>query len=118
FQITNESLQAMTEAAKPGEPIGNIDREHRRVFDDAGYSKERQSTAGYSVGATFPPRGLPDYPPLLYADNPMIAEPGMTLFLHAVFSDEKTGSAMMLGHTIIITANGREVLTRLKPEYY
>ncbi|PXW55302.1 Xaa-Pro dipeptidase [Chelatococcus asaccharovorans] len=118
FEIANASLHAMTEAAMPGEPIGNIDREHRRVFDEAGYENERQPSAGYSVGATFPPKGLPDSPPLLYTGNPMIAQPGMTFFLHAVWSDPRTGSAMMLGHTIVITEDGREVLSKLVPEYY
>jgi Xaa-Pro dipeptidase len=117
FKIANASLEAMTAAAKPGKPIGDIDREHRRVFDEAGYAVQRQPTAGYSVGATFPPKGLPDAPPLLYVDNPMLAEPGMTFFLHAVFSDPGTGAAMMLGHTVLITETGNEVLSKLKCEY-
>ncbi|MDP0930060.1 Xaa-Pro peptidase family protein [Paracoccus onubensis] len=117
FQITRDSLDAMTAAARPGNPIGNIDREHRRVFDEHGYEKQRQPTAGYSVGATFPPKALPDAPPLLYADNPMIAEPGMTFFLHAVFSDQDTGDAMMLGHTILITETGHEILNKVPCDY-
>ncbi|MBI1773904.1 MAG: aminopeptidase P family protein [Proteobacteria bacterium] len=117
FELVREALDAMTAAARPGDPLGNIDREHRRIFDAAGYAAQRQWTAGYSLGATFPPRGLMDYPPLLYADNPTIARPGMVLFLHAVLTDERTESAMTLGHTVLITPSGREVLSRLQPEY-
>ena len=118
FTLVAEALEAMTAAARPGTPLGRIDQEHRRVFDAAGYTEQRQWTAGYSLGATFPPRGLMDYPPLLYADNPTPADPGMVLFLHAVLSDERSGSAMALGHTILITETGCEVLSGLKPEYH
>lgn len=117
FDLTKEALDAMTEAATPGKPLGLIDEEHRRIFDAAGYREQRQWTAGYSLGATFPPRGLMDYPPMLYAGNTMLAKPGMVFFLHAVISDERTESAMCLGHTILITPTGREVLSKLKMEY-
>ncbi|MEI4474200.1 M24 family metallopeptidase [Frigidibacter sp. MR17.24] len=117
FAVTHEPLDAMTLAARPDEPIGNIDREHRHVFDAHGYETQRRSTAGYSVGAAFPPKALPDAPPLLYADNLMIAEPGMTFFLHAVFSDADTGDAMMLGHTVLITETGKEILNKIACEY-
>ncbi|MDP3761189.1 MAG: Xaa-Pro peptidase family protein [Ramlibacter sp.] len=117
FGLVEEALAAMTAAARPGAPLGRIDQEHRRVFDDAGYREQRQWTAGYSLGATFPPRGVMDYPPMLYADNPMLAVPGMVFFLHAVISDEKNESAMALGHSILITDSGCEVLSKLKLEY-
>lgn len=117
FDLVKEALDAMTEAAAPGRPLGEIDQVHRRIFDAAGYREQRQWTAGYSLGATFPPRGLMDYPPMLYADNPTLARPGMIFFLHAVISDERAESAMTLGHTILITPTGREVLSKLVPAY-
>jgi Xaa-Pro dipeptidase len=117
FDVTRDALAAMTDAARPGEPVGRIDQAHRRIFDTAGYSHARLATCGYSLGATFPPRGLMDYPPLLYSDNPMPARPGMTLFLHAVLQDEPTASVMTLGHTILITENGAEILSKLPQEY-
>jgi len=117
FEVVSEALAAMTAAAKAGAPLGRIDQAHRRVLDAAGYREQRLATAGYSLGATFPPKGLMDYPPMLYADNPMLAIPGMVFFLHAVVTDEKTESAMALGHTILITDSGCEVLSRLKLEY-
>jgi len=116
FEVTKEALAAMTEAARPGEPVGRIDEAHRRVFDAAGYEEARLAACGYSVGATYPPRFM-DYPPLLYAGNPMPAAPGMVLFLHAILADAKTGNAMSLGHTIVVTQTGREVLSKLTPDY-
>ncbi len=116
FDVTCDALAAMTEAAKPGEPLGRIDEAHRRVFDAAGHEKHRLAACGYSVGATYPPRFM-DYPPLLYAGNPTPGKPGMVLFLHAVLADPTTNSAMSLGHTIVLTETGREVLSRLVPVY-
>jgi Xaa-Pro dipeptidase len=47
----------------------------------------------------------------------MPAAPGMTLFLHAILIDAPKNLAMSLGHTIVITESGREVLSKLTPEY-
>ena len=118
FRTVNEALQAMTEVTRPGVPLGKIADEHRRIFEEAGFTGQRESGAGYSVGATFPPRGLPDTPPLIYAGNQMPAQPGMTLFLHAMYANEDTHAAMMLGYTVLVTPDGCEVLSKLVPEYH
>jgi Xaa-Pro dipeptidase len=116
FKITREAVAAMTEAARPGEPLGRIDEAHRRVYDGAGYSKHRLAACGYSLGATYRPSWM-DVPPMLYAGNPMVAKPGMVLFLHAICAMADLGLAMSIGHTIFITENGREVLSRLPQEF-
>jgi Xaa-Pro dipeptidase len=110
FDVSREALAAMTEAAKPGRPLGEIDEAHRRVYDAAGFQKYRFSACGYSLGATYRPLWM-DVPPMLYAGNPMLAQSGMVLFLHAMLSDTDTGTAMGLGHTILVTDSGREVLS-------
>ncbi|MCK6453471.1 MAG: Xaa-Pro peptidase family protein [Alphaproteobacteria bacterium] len=116
FEVTRDALQAMTEAAKPGRPLGEIDDAHRRVYDAAGYGKLRMAACGYSLGASYRPTWM-DVPPMLYSGNPMPARPGMVLFLHAILIDADKNLAMSAGHTIAITANGREALSRLAPEY-
>ncbi|WP_189434522.1 Xaa-Pro peptidase family protein [Mesorhizobium sp. M1E.F.Ca.ET.041.01.1.1] len=118
FRVTNDALQAITEAARPGRPIGKIDEAHRRVFDDAGYSAYRLSSAGYAVGATFPPKGLPDTPPFITADSTLIAEPGMTFFVHPMIMDTRVDGVMMLGYTLLITSTGCEVLSQLPIAYH
>lgn len=117
FVVTKEALQAITDAAKPGRPIGEMDKAHRGVFDAAGLSAFRLSSAGYAVGATFPPKGLPDTPPFITEDSTLIAEPGMTFFVHPMIMDTRTGAAMMLGYTLLITDKGSEVLSRLPVSY-
>jgi Xaa-Pro dipeptidase len=114
FEVTREALAAMTAAAAPGQPLGAIDAAHRRVYDAAGFGHARMGASGYSLGATFRPTWM-DVPPMLYAGNPLPAAPGMVLFLHAILADAGTGLAMTLGHTIVITDTGREVLSRLVP---
>jgi Xaa-Pro dipeptidase len=116
FDVTKAALAAMTDAARVGEPVGRIDEAHRRIYDGAGFAVSRMAACGYSVGATFPPRFM-DYPPLLYAGNPMPARPGMVLFLHAILADAQAGLAMSLGHTIVVTQHGAEVLSQLPLEY-
>lgn len=116
FEVTRDALAAMTEAAKPGRPVGEIDDAHRRVYDTAGYGDFRMSACGYSLGALYRPTWM-DVPPMLYSGNPLPAAPGMVLFLHAVLIDASKNLAMSLGHTITITDTGADVLSRLKPEY-
>ena len=116
FEATRDALAAMTEAARPGRPLGEIDDAHRRVFDAAGFGSTRLAACGYSLGATFRPSWM-DVPPMLYSGNPTPARPGMVLFLHAILVDAPRNLAMSLGHTILITETGADVLSRLTPEY-
>jgi Xaa-Pro dipeptidase len=116
FEITRDALAAMTQAARPGRPLGEIDRAHRRVYDQAGFGHARMAACGYSLGALYRPTWM-DVPPMLYADNPMPAAPGMVLFLHAILIDAGNNLAMSLGHTIIVNETGAEVLSRIEPRY-
>lgn len=116
FEVTRDALAAMTEAAKPGRPLGEIDDAHRRVYDAAGYGELRMAACGYSLGALYRPTWM-DVPPMLYSGNPMPAAPGMVLFLHAILIDAPKNLAMSLGHTIVLTDTGRETLSGLRPEY-
>ncbi len=116
FEVTRDALTAMTEAARPGRPLGEIDDAHRRVYDAAGFGASRMSACGYSLGALYRPTWM-DVPPMLYAGNPLPAAPGMVLFLHAILIDAERNLAMSLGHTIALTEHGAEVLSRLTPDY-
>jgi Xaa-Pro dipeptidase len=117
FEVTRDALAAMTAAAKPGRPIGEIDDAHRRVYDEAGYGHARMAACGYSLGALYRPTWM-DVPPMLYSGNPLPAVPGMVLFLHAILVDAPKNLAMSLGHTIVITDTGADVLSRLMPTYH
>lgn len=116
FEVVKDALTAMTEAAAPGRPLGEIDDAHRRVFDAAGHRQNRFSACGYSLGATYRPSWM-DVPPMLYSGNPTPARPGMVLFLHAMLPDAEKGLAMSAGHTLLITETDREVLSQLDLEF-
>jgi Xaa-Pro dipeptidase len=111
FDVTKEALCAMTEAARPGRPLGGIDDAHRRVYDAAGFGHARMAACGYSLGATYRPSWM-DVPPMLYSGNETPAEPGMVLFMHAILADADAMLAMSLGHTVVITDTGADVLSQ------
>ena len=116
FEVTKEAIAAMTEAAKPGRPMGEIDDAHRRAFDANGYGHARMAACGYSLGATYRPTWM-DVPPMLYSGNPLEMVPGMVLFLHAILIDAEKNLAMSLGHTLIVTDGDAEVLSALPQDY-
>ena len=115
YGATHEALTAMTEAARPGRTLGEIDEAHRRVYDKAGFGAQRMAACGYSLGATYRPSWM-DVPPMLYSGNETPAEVGMTLFLHAILIDAEEELVMSLGHTVEITNEGAAVLSALGQE--
>jgi Xaa-Pro dipeptidase len=109
FSAVREALEAMTGALSPGRPVGEVDDAHRRVLDAAGLGEHRFAACGYSLGTTFSPNWM-DWP-MLFSGNSVLAEPGMVFFLHCIVADSEKGVAMSLGHTCLVTENGREVLS-------
>jgi len=112
FKTARDTLHAMTESVKPGQPIGRIDEIHRTALDKAGFQKARFSACGYSLGATFRPTWM-DVPPMIYSGNPLPLQPGMTLFPHVMLGDMDEGVAAGVGWTILVTETGAEVLSQL-----
>ncbi len=115
FAIVRDTMQAMTGAIRAGVPLGAIDAEHRRVLDASPYGRDRYGACGYSLGATFAPTWM-DVPPMIYAGNPLVMEAGMVLFPHAMLGSVGTRRAVGLGHTVIVTETGCEILSRLPLE--
>ncbi|MCZ4352034.1 Xaa-Pro peptidase family protein [Roseovarius aestuarii] len=114
FAATRDAIAAMTDAARVGNTIGQIDDAHRATYDAAGFEKTRMSACGYSLGATYSPSWM-DVPPMLHSGNPTPIVPGMILFLHAILIDAPRNLAMSAGYTILTRADGQapEVLSRL-----
>lgn len=106
-----DALLACEAALKPGSTMGDVFAAHARVFDDAGLTAHRMNACGYCLGTTFAPNWM-DWP-MFHADNPVEIAPGMVFFLHMILMDSDSGTAMTLGRTSLVTANGSEVLSRL-----
>jgi Xaa-Pro dipeptidase len=115
FAVVRDTLEAMIGAIRPGAPLGAVDAEHRRVLDASPWRGDRYGACGYSLGATFAPTWM-DVPPMIYSGNPLPMQPGMVLFPHAMLGAVGERMAVGMGHTVIVTDTGCEVLSQIPPE--
>ncbi|MCP8937041.1 Xaa-Pro peptidase family protein [Alsobacter sp. SYSU M60028] len=107
-----EALLACEAALKPGATAGDVFDAHTRVFDAHGLASHRLNACGYSLGAKFTPSWMD--PPMFYASNPWVIEPGMVMFAHMILMDSETETAMCLGRTYLVTAEGALTLNAAK----
>lgn len=108
-KVAVDAWDAALGALKPGRPIGEVFDAYARVCDDAGMAAHRMNACGYSLGTTFQPNWM-DWP-MFYRGNPVVAEPGMVFFPHMILMDSESGTAMCPGQTVIVNADGPEVLS-------
>lgn len=109
-RVCLEAMAACLEALKPGRPIGEVFDAYARVCDDAGMEEHRLNATGYAMGTTFAPNWM-DWP-MFYHANPVIAQPRMVFFLHMVLMDSGTDHAMCFGHSVVVTEDGCEPLSK------
>lgn len=112
YEVARDTLDRMTDVARPGTTLGAIFDVHAEGLDAGGYRKHRYGATGYAVGCTFAPTSM-DVPPMIYAGNATVCEPGMTLFYHVMIGDSDSGLGMGVGHTLQVTEGDPEVLTWL-----
>ena len=105
-----DALLACEQRLKPGYSMGEVFDAHAKTLDTHGLARHRLNACGYSLGAVYAPSWM-DWP-MLYANNPVILEPGMVLFLHMIIADSTTNNAMTLGRTSIVTENQPEILSK------
>lgn len=103
-----EALLACQAAMKPGAKAGDIFAAHTGVLDAHGLGQHRLNACGYSLGAKFTPSWMD--PPMFYQDNDWPILPGMVLFAHMILMDSETETAMCLGRTYLVGAQGAETL--------
>jgi Xaa-Pro dipeptidase len=108
--VATEALAACEAELVPGRTAGDVFAAHARVFDRAGLGTHRLNACGYSLGAKFTPSWMD--PPMFYENNDRVLEPGMVMFLHMILMDSQSETAMCVGRTSLVTANGPELLTR------
>ncbi len=109
--LVRDTLLEMQAAFRPGAALGGVDEIHRARLDAAGHADHRFAACGYSLGATYRPSWM-DVPPMIYAGNPLVLEPGMVFFPHVMLGDPDSGAAMGLGNSVLVTETGCEVLSR------
>ncbi len=105
-----EALLACEAAIKPGKTLGEVFDVHAGVLDDAGYNKHRMNACGYGMGAVYAPIWV-DWP-MLYSGNPLTFDVNQVYFLHMILLNLDDGRAMNLGHSVLVTEDGCERLSR------
>lgn len=110
YDAAREALEAVHAELVPGRPIGEAFDAHATVLDKRGLAAHRLNACGYSLGTTYAPNWM-DWP-MLYHDNPVVAEPDMVFFTHMIIFDSDAGLAMTLGETVRVTETTPERLSR------
>ena len=116
-----EALIACEEAIKPGTTLGEVFDVHAGVLDRAGFGRHRMNACGYGMGAVYAPIWV-DWP-MLFHGNPLTFGLNQVYFLHMIllnFDDDGAGPgvggpgglAMNLGHSVVVTEDGCERLSR------
>ena len=110
YDVAYDALMAVEDALSPGNTIGQAFQAHADTMDKAGMQQFRLNACGYSLGTTYAPNWM-DWP-MLYADNPVVVEPGMIYFCHMILFDSDRQLAMCLGETVLTTDGVAERLSR------
>lgn len=105
-----EALEACEAAIHPGATMGAVFDAHATVLDDRGFRDHRLNACGYGMGAVYAPIWV-DWP-MFYADNPLTLARDQVYFLHMILLNHADGIAMTLGHSVLVTGNGCERLSR------
>ncbi len=104
------ALEACEAAIKPGKPMGDVYAAHAQTLDELGYGHARLNACGYGMGAVYNPIWV-EYP-MFYENNPTIMQAGNVFFLHMIIMDSDSGYAMCWGHSVLVTDNAVERLSR------
>lgn len=105
-----KALEACEAAIKPGAPMGDVFDAHARTFDSHGLSHARLNACGYGMGAVYNPIWV-DFP-MFYEGNPLPMNVGNVFFMHMILMDSDAGLAMCWGHSVLVTDDGVERLSR------
>ena len=109
-----EALLACEERLVPGRTMGEVFAAHAETLDAHGLGHARLAACGYALGARYAPSWME--PQMFRAGEPVVVAPDQMFFLHMILADERTGAAMTLGRTSLVTADGPEPLSRLPLE--
>ena len=109
FAAAKQALETCARTIVPGHTASEVFHAHAHVMDSHGLAEHRLAACGYSLGAKFTPSWMD--PPMFYAGNDWVLEPGMVMFAHMILMDSASETAMCLGRTYLVTVNGNECLT-------
>ena len=103
-----EALEACAAELRPGRTAGDVFAAHARVLDAHGLAPHRLNACGYSLGARFTPSWMDA--PMFYEANPFELAGDQVYFLHMILMDSDSQTALCLGRTYLVGADGAESL--------
>ena len=109
-KVAVEALLACEKAVRPGAPMGDVFEAHAKTFDAHGFSDARLNACGYGMGALYTPCWMDT--PMFYRGNPLPMEVDNVFFLHMILMDSTANLAMCWGHSVRVTDDGVERLSR------
>ena len=110
YEAARAALVATRDAMQPGNPVHAMYDAHARTLDEAGLGAHRLNACGYSMGASYTPCWMDA--PMIYAGNDIVLKENMIFFLHMIIADSDSETAMTLGQSYLVTANGPMGLSR------
>ena len=108
-QIAGEANAAGRGAARPGVPAGSVDRAARGVIEQAGYGPYFTHRTGHGLGSE------PHEEPYIFAENPLLLEPGMVFTVEPGIYLPDLGGARV-EDDVLISADGAESLSSMPRE--
>lgn len=103
-----EALLACEDEFRPGRTAGDVYAAHARVFDEHGLKSHRLNACGYALGAKFTPSWMD--PPMFYEGNDWVIRENQVYFAHMILMDSASQTALCLGRTYLVGAQGAEPL--------
>ena len=115
FDLSKRALEGMIAAARPGLPIGEMDRAGRSIVEAEVPPSYWPNRGGYSMGISYPPGlGEGDVLDIKPGDTRLLEE-GMVFHLLPTMRSPEAG-AIGCTETVVITADGCETLSTLPRE--
>jgi Xaa-Pro dipeptidase len=108
-EIVLEAFWRGAELARPGTPVGEIDRATRRAREV--YARWIPGRAGFGVGIGYPPG---DVGPSILEGVDYVCEPGFVFSLEPSIA-QYDGHTIVFGNCIHVTADGPELLHKADP---
>jgi Xaa-Pro dipeptidase len=105
-QIAGEANAAGRSAARPGVPAGSVDQAARALITQAGYGPYFTHRTGHGLGSE------PHEEPYIFAENPLLLEPGMVFTVEpGIYLPQRGGARVE--DDVLITPNGSESLSAM-----